>query len=79
VPSNEEVQAAADEAVGTFLANLGSDLSTGRYVLLAEVMDISGEKMLWTVTPVGQKAWDSLGILEYALSHERRHLEDPDD
>lgn len=38
---------------------------TTRWVVGAEVIGQDGERSLWGLCPVGQKAWDTLGILHH--------------
>ncbi|MBN6054498.1 hypothetical protein JYK22_21330, partial [Nonomuraea sp. RK-328] len=41
-----------------------------RFVVLAEVVDGEGERMVWQVAADGMRAWDTLGLLDYARSVE---------
>lgn len=41
-----------------------------RWVAVAEVIDKDGEKGLYTMTSPDLKAWESLGLLQFALAVE---------
>lgn len=75
-PTSEEIAAAANEAVTLFLRELGSDLSTGRFVLVVESVDEDGKLGIWTAEAAEQPIWVSLGLLEYGKTI---GLFDPDD
>lgn len=42
-----------------------------RWVLAAETIGTDGERALWLLAPEDAKAWDTLGLAEYALAVER--------
>lgn len=70
-PTPGEVNAAAESAVGHFLGLLGSDLSTGKFVLMVETIGPEGEQSMWMATGGQQKCWDTLGLLTYGLQYEQ--------
>jgi hypothetical protein len=70
-PPREDVQAAADRAIGVFLSELGSDLATGKFALLVEALDEDGKRGLWMVTHPDQTAWETLGLLQYGIQCEQ--------
>lgn len=41
-----------------------------RFVVLAEVVDKDGARALWQVAADGMKRWDTLGLLQHALTSE---------
>jgi hypothetical protein len=71
-PTPEQVNAAAEKAIGVFLAELGSDFSTGKFVLIAEAVDAeSGKRSLWAAVADDQTPWDTMGLLTYMTSIEQ--------
>lgn len=46
-PTPEGLQASGERAVAAFIAELGEDMSTGKFVLLAEVIDQNGDRGEW--------------------------------
>lgn len=51
-----------------------SDEMVTRLVVCAEVIDANGERGLWTLAPDDATAWDTLGMLTYALGLEQAAL-----
>lgn len=41
-----------------------------RFVVLAEVVDRTGARALWQIAADGMKRWDTLGLLQHALTSE---------
>jgi hypothetical protein len=41
-----------------------------RFVVLAEVVEDDGQRVLWTVAAEGMRRWDTLGLLEDARLRE---------
>jgi hypothetical protein len=70
-PTYEQIREAAEAAVGLFLSKLGSDLSTGKFVLMVEVLSDDGTRPVWTATGENQQAWDTLGLLQYGIQREQ--------
>lgn len=56
------------DAIGQVMGD-GGEMVT-RWVALVEVIDAEGERGLWTLAADGQKAWDTLGMLDYARAVE---------
>jgi hypothetical protein len=42
-----------------------------KYAACIEVLDPTGERALWVICTPGQKAWETVGLLEYARDLER--------
>ena len=42
-----------------------------RWVVLVEMIDADGERLVWFDTSPGMSAWDSKGLLTHALDEER--------
>lgn len=78
--TNEEKAEAALEAVADFMQSLEPDCMVQQFVLLVEAIDKDG-KFVHTFVAPDQKAWSSLGLLEFAKGVEfaeqvRDRLED---
>ena len=72
--ADEEALAAVAELIRT--VQPGSMVQ--RFVLLVEVID-EDDRWLSAFTVPGQKAWDTMGLLEYGLTYERNALQVADD
>lgn len=64
-----EIREAVNDALATALVPEGDMLV--RWVVCAEVIDQEGDRAVWALAPEGQKAWDSLGLLTYAVQLEQ--------
>lgn len=42
-----------------------------RWISIVEIIDANGTKMLWTLAPQEMRAWDSLGLLNFAIQMEQ--------
>lgn len=42
-----------------------------RVVAVIETINAEGERAVWTAVPDDSKAWDNIGLLDYALTLER--------
>jgi hypothetical protein len=73
-PTADEIHAAAEEAIGVFLARLGNDFSTSRFVILAECIDEDGRRPVWSATGRDQQAWETLGLLMQGVQREQAAL-----
>jgi hypothetical protein len=62
--SDEEVEIAMRTGVEAVLSESG--LMTNRWLMLADVVQEDGERVLWSVSSEGMKSWDSLGMLKFA-------------
>lgn len=69
-PTPEQIEAAAEAAVSAFVAQLGSHLLTGRWVVIAETINTDGKRDLLMATAPQQTSWDSLGLLNFAAGLE---------
>jgi hypothetical protein len=65
-----EVREAVEGAISGALHATDGDMLT-RWVLLAEVIEDSGSRAVWCITPEDMKAWDTLGLLTYAQQIEQ--------
>lgn len=65
---SDERQAVADALDAAF--RNGGDMVT-RWALAAEVIDPGGERAVWVLAPDGAKAWDTLGLLAFAMQVEQ--------
>lgn len=45
-----------------------------RWVVIAEVMGVDGERGLWTSVSGTMATWDTMGMLEWALENERNFV-----
>ena len=65
----EAWRAAAQQAVSTVAGEYGHMIT--RYILVAETMDEDGERAVLMAASPDQRAWDSIGLLGYALQLEQ--------
>jgi hypothetical protein len=63
-PEVGEVRERMANAISTVLGQAGAMVT--RWVVLADVIEPDGERALWTLAPTDAKAWDTLGMLDYA-------------
>lgn len=70
--NNEEVERRLGDAVAGALQTNGEFLT--KFVLLAETVDAEGNRGVWTATSDGMTAWDSIGLLQFALYREQQAL-----
>jgi hypothetical protein len=61
----------AKEGVEAALRNLADTSLVVRWVVVAEIVDASGERALWTEANDDCKAWESVGLLQFALMREQ--------
>lgn len=60
------------EAMGRAIAEgLGADYMLGRWVLIAEVVEPTGERVMWAQAADDQKRWETLGMIEWARQIEQ--------
>lgn len=64
-PSREEIRLAAELAIGTFLRELGNDVSTGVFAFVVESIDENGKPGLWMAVGEDQPTWKTLGLCGY--------------
>lgn len=73
---------AADEAALERIADLIAEVQPGSmvqgFVLLVEVIDAE-DRWLSAFTAPGQKAWDTMGMLQYGITYEHNGLQVADD
>lgn len=63
----EETAGPRDRIAGTLAAEFATNGELlGRWVLLAEVVDITGERAMWTLSAEEQKPWETLGLIRLA-------------
>lgn len=67
--NDDKIQQVVGNAISDALNNVEVAVVT-KWVLLAESVNGDGERGLWLVAPEDAKAWDTIGMLTYAL-----HLE----
>ncbi len=63
---DDELREQALSGVAALITDLDPGAMVQRFVLLAEVIDSDGERALWALTPPDARAWDTLGLIEYA-------------
>lgn len=61
-----QAQAIAGDMIADLVHRIDEGGMATRWVILAEVVDADGERACWTLTPDGQRIWDTLGLVEYA-------------
>lgn len=64
----------AASLIGELIDGLDPGAFVTRWVVVAEVIDAEGDRAVWMDVSDDAKAWDSLGLLEYALQRERSTL-----
>ena len=64
------VEQVALDAVSALVHEIDPGAMVQRFVLVAEVVDADGHRILWELVPPGAKAWDTLGLLGFALTRE---------
>lgn len=64
------LQHQAHDALADLIREIDPGAMLTRWVLLLEVVDDQGERALWTIAAPDQKAWDTLGLLDYARAVE---------
>lgn len=45
-----------------------------RWIVLAEGVDVNGERAVWAYSAEDSKSWDSLGLLQYGIQREQAAL-----
>ena len=68
-PDPEAVRAALHDAVSGALSQFG-EFPT-RFVILVESIGGDSETGLWSTVAKDQKAWDTMGLLTFALAQEQ--------
>jgi hypothetical protein len=66
-----ELRRLGTDAVSDLISKIDQGAMATRFALLIEVVDAEGERGLWAISPDGQKAWDTLGLLQYAIQLEQ--------
>lgn len=66
----EQAQASASDAVADLVAKVDPGGMVLGFVAVVAVMDAEGQNALWTLAPQGQKAWTTLGYLDYCRAVE---------
>lgn len=69
--SDDDNRQAALDAVVNLVAGIDPGAMTVGFVLAAEVVDARGERALWLLDAPGQKAWQTHGYLDHALTVQR--------
>lgn len=59
-------QEAALQAVGDLVGQLYPGAMVQRFVVIAEIIDADAERAVWCTTAPDQRAWDTLGLLDFA-------------
>lgn len=64
-----DLNAVALQAVADLVAQVEPDAMVTRFVLLAEI--VGGDRAVWAFVAPDQRAWDTLGLLDYgrAIEH----------
>ena len=65
--------------LGEAISQALPDAYVTRWVSLVEVIDPDGERALWCLTPDEMRAWDTLGLLTFAVQMEQAGAVDRDD
>ena len=66
----QNLQKAINDVVATYIQTIEPSIVT-KFVLLVETMDSDGVRGLWSFTQDGAKAWDTLGMLHFAIQMEQ--------
>lgn len=64
------IEAALADAIADVLARHERSMTT-KWVTLIETLDENGGRGLWTFTSEGATAWDTLGLLTFAVQMEQ--------
>lgn len=56
----------AEEKVAELVEAADPGALVTKFVLMVEVVDTDNERVLWAFASEGAKAWDTLGLIEYA-------------
>lgn len=65
-----EAQHLTNDALSDLIQQIDPNAMLTRWVVLAEIVDAEGERGLWTLSAPDQRAWDTLGLLDYARALE---------
>jgi hypothetical protein len=68
----DEVRDRIGDAFSNVLAGEGEMVT--RWVALVEIIDSHGERAVYSMGAPDQRAWDSLGLLDYGIQLERAAL-----
>lgn len=63
----------AVQSVAEFMAKIDPGSFAGRFVLIVEVMQEDGDRVMWTFTPNEQKSWESLGLMMQGIHLEQAY------
>jgi hypothetical protein len=63
--------AAAEEAIGGLVQQIDPGAMATKFVVLIETVDGDGVRALWALTPDDLAAWESVGMLQYAMLREQ--------
>lgn len=69
--SPDGMQETALDAVASLIATVDPGAMVQRFLLLAEVVDADGERVMWAFEPPDAKPWDALGLIEWARQIEQ--------
>jgi hypothetical protein len=74
MPADDDARDLADQVQGALadLLHRRDNAMLTRFVVVAEVIEQEGERALWLLAPRDMKAWESIGMLEYARDLERQ-------
>lgn len=73
VPTPEELAGMVGEAISAVISRSAASM-TVKWLGLIETMDSDGLRGLWTLGSDGITAWDSIGMLQYALQREQADI-----
>lgn len=71
---SDEICARANDAIANLIGEVDPGAMATRFVVAIEVLGSDGERGLWLACAPDQKAWDTLGLLEYAKSCEQSSI-----
>ncbi len=64
----------SEDLVSELIEGLDPGAMVTKFVVVAEGIDTDGVRALYTATHEGAKAWDSIGLLTYALARENAQI-----
>lgn len=76
---DRELQEAGLDAMQHLLNTIDPTAVVTRFVILAEVVDEEHGRCVWAIRAPDQRAWDTLGLLDFARSLEYAAADKDDD
>ncbi len=76
---DDERAAVWHEAVATAVQKIDPGAMVTKFVVLAEIVGGDSDRGVWFGTASDQRAWDTYGLLRFALAHEDAGMQAGDD